>query len=256
MDEFTGRGAPVSEDGLTTVLQTLGVPAANLWAVLAVETSGCGFLSDRRPKILFERHIFHRLTQGHFDSADPDVSAPTPGGYGQGGAHQYLRLQAAIALNRDAALKSASWGLGQIMGGNFAQAGYSDVASMVSDFVHSEDAQLAGMASFVAHSGMKAALQSKNWATFARLYNGPNYAANNYDGNLRVHCAHYETAGTPDVVVRACQAYLNYLGFDTGGIDGVVGRLSTTAARDYQRRHGLAETGHLDAPLLASLEAA
>jgi len=80
-----------------------------IWSVLGVETSGCGFLPDRWPKLLFERHIFHRLTGGRFDAEDPDVSQPTPGGYGRSGAHQYNRLAAAaIALNRGAALQSAS----------------------------------------------------------------------------------------------------------------------------------------------------
>jgi hypothetical protein len=31
-----------------------------LWSVVVVETSGCGFLPDRRPRILFERRILVR----------------------------------------------------------------------------------------------------------------------------------------------------------------------------------------------------
>lgn len=256
MDGFTGSGTPISAPGLERALQALVSPPENLWAVLAVETSGCGFLADRRPKILFERHIFHRLTGGQYDADDPDVSAPTSGGYGAGGANQYFRLQAAISLDREAALKSASWGLGQIMGENFADAGFSDVEAMVDAFITSEDAQLQGMANFVVKSGMAKALAGKQWATFARLYNGPNYAANNYDGNLAVHCAHYETAGCPDVTVRACQAELNYRGFETGGIDGVAGKLSVQAAESFQEKNGIPETGALDDNLLIALTAA
>ena len=199
--------------------------------------------------------MFHRLTNGRFDADDPDVSASTAGGYGQGGANQYVRLQAAISLDRAAALKSASWGLGQIMGENCSAAGYDDVDAMVGDFVGSEDAQLRGMAEFISNSGMGAALAGKHWATFARLYNGPNYAANNYDGNLSVHCSHYETAGCPDVTIRACQVELNYRGYDTGGVDGVAGRLSVAAAQDFQSKAQLPVTGKLDEALLQALTA-
>ena len=113
---------------------------------MAVETSGCGFLPDRRPPILFERHIFHRLTGGRFD--DGDISDQAPGGYGPMGAAQYLRLSRAVALDRTAALQSASWGLGQVMGQNCAMAGYAEVAVMVAAMAASEDAQLTAMAAF------------------------------------------------------------------------------------------------------------
>jgi hypothetical protein len=47
------------------------VGLAEIWAVFSVETSGCGFLTDRRPKILFERHIFSHLTNGRYDAQNP-----------------------------------------------------------------------------------------------------------------------------------------------------------------------------------------
>src|SRR5947209_16997404 len=109
---FQSEATALSADGLNSASAKIGVHAPEIWAVLAVETSGCGFLPDRRPQILFERHIFHRLTGGQFD--DGDISDPAAGGYGPGGAHQYDRLSLALAKDRTAALMSASWGLGQI----------------------------------------------------------------------------------------------------------------------------------------------
>ena len=76
--------------GVAGAADVLSVSAQEVWTVIGVETAGCGFLADRRPQILFERHIFHRLTSGRFD--DGDISDPTPGGYGATGAHQYDRL--------------------------------------------------------------------------------------------------------------------------------------------------------------------
>src|ERR1700736_6171754 len=114
---FQGSAFGLTPDGLASVGSGLGVHAPEIWTVLTVETSGCRFLPDRRPQIFFERHIFHRLTQGRFD--DGDISDPTPGGYGPRGAQQYDRLSKAIAKDRVSALQSASWGIGQIMGQNY-----------------------------------------------------------------------------------------------------------------------------------------
>ena len=90
--EFAGDGLPMSADGLSTGCDRLSVEAADVWTVLTVETKGCGFLPDRRPQILFERHIFHEETKGVYDATAPEVSNASPGGYGPGGAHKYDRL--------------------------------------------------------------------------------------------------------------------------------------------------------------------
>ena len=52
--DFAGTGAPLSETGIKLETERLGVEPAVLWAVLRVETNGCGFLSDRRPQIAAE----------------------------------------------------------------------------------------------------------------------------------------------------------------------------------------------------------
>src|ERR1700742_1985745 len=101
MVEFAAKGSALSSGGLDEAAQAAWIGAPEIWSVLAVETSGCGFLPNRHPKLLFERHIFHRLTDGQFDADDADVSQSTAGGYGPGGAHQYDRLAAAISLDRD-----------------------------------------------------------------------------------------------------------------------------------------------------------
>lgn len=252
MTIFAGTGLPLTQAGIDGAIGALKINAQTLWAVLSVETSGCGFQSDRRPKLLFERHIFHRLTGGKWDAEDPDVSAPTPGGYGDG-AGQYLRLEGAMQLDADAALMSASWGLGQIMGENYKSAGFGSVQGLVNAFVSSEDEQLVGMANFIRYSGAAASLQARDWTTFARRYNGPAYASNHYDGHLALFYAHLMTAGVPDLTVRACQIYLGYQGYSPGPIDGVVGPTTTRAATAFQTAAGLAPTGAVDQVLLAAL---
>ena len=103
---FEGKGRPLTDDGLAQARRALGVDLATLWAVMTVETRGCGFLPSRRPVILFERHIFHRITDGRFDARAPDLSNPRAGGYGAGGEAQHERLARALALDRRAALES------------------------------------------------------------------------------------------------------------------------------------------------------
>jgi N-acetylmuramidase len=139
--DFRGTAVPLLSDGFGQALDILGVAAPEVWTVMAVETGGCGFLSDRRPAILFERHIFHRQTKGAFDTTHPGISAPTAGGY-LGGSAEYGRLAEAVSLNRAAALNSASWGIGQIMGFNAAAAGFQTTDLMVTAMMNGEDAQI------------------------------------------------------------------------------------------------------------------
>jgi hypothetical protein len=107
--DFVGLSKPLSQTALDQAGSIVDIPNAALWAVIHVESSGAGYQPDRRPKILFERHKFHRATSGVFDDSHPDISNPRSGGYGAGGVHQYDRLAQAIGLNRKAALESASW---------------------------------------------------------------------------------------------------------------------------------------------------
>ncbi|HZM28252.1 MAG TPA: N-acetylmuramidase domain-containing protein [Gemmatimonadales bacterium] len=88
---FLGSGRPLSDQGMDLVCDSLSVTESEIWAVLSVETRAFGFLPDRRPLILFERHVFHRLTQGRHSAVHPEISNATPGGY-LGGAAEYKRL--------------------------------------------------------------------------------------------------------------------------------------------------------------------
>src|SRR5262245_45531080 len=108
--EFAGASKPLTQKSLDAAAAIVDINNIAMWAVIQIESSGAGYLPDRRPKILFERHKFHRATGGRFDNSHPDISNRKQGGYGAGGAHQYERLEEALALDRDAALSSASWG--------------------------------------------------------------------------------------------------------------------------------------------------
>lgn len=241
---FQGQGRPLSDEGMDRICNTLGVAEPEVWAVLTVETRGFGFLRDRRPQILFERHIFHRLTEGIHDAGNADISKEKPGGY-VGGPGEYTRLEKAMNLDREAALKSASWGIGQVMGFNHEVAGFADIDAMVTDMVKDENAQLLAMANFIKGNNLAGSLQQQNWESFARGYNGPNFKKNEYDTLLAAAHAKYKIF-LPDLDLRTAQAALVYLGIDPGPIDGLRGNRTRSALIQFQERSGLPETGELD----------
>lgn len=105
---------------------SLGIEVPVLKAVAYVESSGSGFLpSSSKPKVLFEGHVFHRLTGGIYDDEYPNLSYRkwSREKYSGSLAGEWRRLEAACQLNRPAALQSASWGMFQIMGFNYAYCG-------------------------------------------------------------------------------------------------------------------------------------
>lgn len=165
----------------------LGVDVPSIKAVAQIEAPNGGFLASGEPTILFERHIFSRRTAGKFDKSHPAISNPSPGGYGPTSA-QHGRLAQAAALDRTAALESASWGKFQIMGFNHQAAGFMTLQGFINAMYESEGKQLDAFVSFLKNDragALQRALKAADWETFARLYNGPAYAKHNYHGRLR-----------------------------------------------------------------------
>ena len=267
---FPCQAAPLSANGIQSALNQLGIDAATLWAMLHVETGGCGYFASARPQLLFERHKFSELTHGVWDATAPDVSNPVAGGYGAGGDFQYARLGKAYSLNpadpadpsiptdtRTAALQSASWGLGQVLGSNAVSVGFSSVQDMVQAMASSEDGQLQAVVGFIQANNLQTPLQQQNWAAYAERYNGSNYAQNHYDTRLAQAYALFQNPSQlPDLNVRAAQLLLLLHGFNPGGVDGALGPNTLTALHNFQARQQLTFTTGVDASVLAALTAA
>lgn len=174
----------------------LGVPVAAIKAVAEVEAPGSGFLKDGRPRILFERHKFSKHTCGRYDRSHPNISNPKCGGYGKEST-QHARLELASSLDRDAALKSASYGRFQILGENYQQAGFATLQGFINAMFASEADQLEAFCNFVmADKAMHSALKHGDWAAFARRYNGPAYAEHGY--HTRMADAFVKYSSEPD----------------------------------------------------------
>lgn len=255
VENFTGRGNPLTQGGLDHAASGLGVNLPALWSVMTVETRGCGFLPDRRPQILFERHVFHKETKGKFDKTAPDLSNAVAGGYGSGGASQYGRLERAVALDRQAALNSTSWGLGQIMGFNATSAGFADVETMVAAMAQTEDAQLLGLVNFVAKKGLAKYLKNEDWAGFAAGYNGAGYKNRGYDEKLKLAFTRFSVGPLPNLEVRMAQLLLTYQGYKPGSVDGWFGDNTQKAVIRFQKANALPVSGKLDDATLVALSA-
>jgi len=183
---FTGKALDLTPDDVDIVAGYLGIEIAALRAVMAIEAAGRGFDKSRRPTMLFEPHVFWReLGSG----AKRDRAAREGLAYAKWGAQKYpresyTRLSKAVEIDREKALRSASWGLGQVMGFNHKAAGFDSASEMVEAMMHSEGAQLFAMARFMVTNGLHRHLRDKNWAAFARGYNGPGFRKNKYDEKL------------------------------------------------------------------------
>lgn len=173
------------------------VPAIK--AVAEVESRGKGFYASGFPVILFERHIFRKYTQGRYNKTHPHLSGPA-GNYGAAGQNQINKFNEAFKLNPIAAMKSCSWGKFQIMGFNYEICGYEDVGSFVDAMKESEGKHLDAFVEFVIGNGLAIHLRTKNWAAFAKGYNGAGYKKNNYDVKMAKAYARHSAASNATLV--------------------------------------------------------
>lgn len=194
LTNFKGPAKRLDDIDLPKIGALMGVGEDEIHAIIETETSGSGFDSEGRPRILFEPHIFYRLLAGTPEQAKAVAAGLA---YPKWGAQpyphdSYPRLLAAIELNRELALKACSWGLGQIMGENHHTAGYDTVEAMVQAFTEDEEHHLEAMARFIINNHLDDELRAHNWAAFARGYNGPGYAKNGYDKKLAASFAKWQ----------------------------------------------------------------
>lgn len=173
---------------ITKAASELNVQEAWIKAFIQKEVKAAnreGFMSDGiRPTILFERHVFHKLTGGIYSKQYPDISNKTPGGYGKYN-QQHNRLGKAAILNREAALQSASWGLFQIMAFQWKDLGYKSLQAFINDMYKSEAKQLEAFVKFIKWKRIDRHMRANNFQEVARLYNGTGYRKNNYDVDLK-----------------------------------------------------------------------
>ncbi|HEY4101807.1 MAG TPA: N-acetylmuramidase domain-containing protein [Gemmatimonadales bacterium] len=230
---FQGSGRPLTRDGFYTALGSLRIGPAELWAVLTAESGGFGFTADRRPQLHFDATLFHTLTDGQWSASSHDLCEGTDV-TNHGSAGDYRAFDAALDLDEEAAIASASWGIGGIAGFHATSIGFKSPFTMVAEMISAEDAQVRALTRRIAVACADDFLRDHDWTAFARRFK--RRAARHDEFADRLESAYRRaTRVLPDLTIRAAQAALLYAGFDPGPIDGIIGPRTLTALSEYSR---------------------
>lgn len=169
---------------LAAAADMLGCDVPAIQAFASVETGPWGaWLSTGHPAILFERHLFRRLTGGKYDH-DSEISNATPGGYGRA-LDQPDRLIRAKRYDVNAAIMATSWGMFQILGMHHRICGFHGPEAFEASMHESVFHHLHAFVCFIrADERLCKAIVVHDWTTAARRYNGPQHEKHNYAGRL------------------------------------------------------------------------
>lgn len=184
-DVFVNKEAPaVTGADIVDFALRLGCTSKQIRAVAEVESGGSGFDNAGRPKILFERHIFWRRTNGRFGVLA--CSSPKRGGYRE---DSWEKLTMAACLDPDAAFASASWGKFQVMGMHWQALDYRSPIAMAWTMTRSEADHYEALVRYVLHFGLAGAVRRlstnpEDNRAFAEGYNGSGYREFDYHTKL------------------------------------------------------------------------
>lgn len=248
-------------------------PAA-LLAIVECETSGDIFEADgRTPQFLYERHVAYKESakvdkRAEFVAAGlaiPKWSRSTQYKDQGTSAKRLALMKRACAISDEAALASASWGVGQTMGFLAVELGFNSARELVDHMTGSVDGQIDCMIREIKGKHLIDAMNDHNWVRVAKAYNGDGYAANQYDTRMASAYARWvrklatimtpagEMRPTPPeqsltkAAVEEVQTLLDSLGYhEVGTIDGDWGSHTTGAISAFQSHEGLAVSGHYD----------
>ena len=178
-----------------------GIHPAALLAVKLVESGiKSGFLDSGKPQILFEGHVFYKYLKANVKSLDINklcaqyqniVYPKWDKSKYLGGEKEWTRLEQARQINVKYANYSASWGMFQVMGFNYKSCGCESISEFVEKMSESQEQQLRLTLNFFKHSNLIVPLQKRQWATFAKGYNGPSFAKNRYHTKLQAAYSNY-----------------------------------------------------------------
>lgn len=263
---YEGKKTALLPGQMATIAEEYGLMEPHVRTVIQVETSSRAYNSVGWPDFLFEPHKFYQNVpkaklQTAIDQGLAYKSWKGPGSYPKTPQLRVEQFLKAAALDETAAIESASWGLGQIMGSECEEAGYPTPQAMLQAFMDSEEAQIRGMLNLIKKRGLDKDLHNfPNMAAcrhFALRYNGAGYAKNNYHVKLQQAYNRLMSA-TPHLVpakplddvirygdqserVRDLQKTLIALGYDIGksGADADYGPATRRAVVDWKGKHGL-----------------
>jgi len=187
------RRGPLQERDYEEVAEQLGVEPAAMKAVVEIEAgkSHQGFWAEGKPLMNFDLAVFRKMAARHkvnlskYTRSHPAVFArPDISRHGSQQTAVRARFDQALDIDTISAIEGTFWGMFQIGGFNWRQCGTSSPQEFMELMSRSERDQLDLFAEFISRAGLLPALKKKNWAAFARGYNGPGYAARGYHRRL------------------------------------------------------------------------
>lgn len=187
------RSGRLTQKDFEEVAAELGVEVAAIKAVTEIEAGPGhqGFWADGKPLINFDLSMYRKRAarrgvqlNKYTGSHAVIFNRPNTARYGSQQAAQQARLDAAMSIDSISAIEGTFWGMFQIGGFNYDRCGTRSHAEFVELMSRSERDQLELFAEFIRRAGLLPALRAKDWATFARGYNGPSYAARGYHTRL------------------------------------------------------------------------
>lgn len=191
LGRYVNKAAPaITAADMSAAAERLNVSPKHIEMVRKVESNGRSFDDAGRPVILFEPHVFYRLTKG--SAGVTGFSYPKWGDrtYPKSFDGRWTQMADAAAHSETAALESASWGLFQVMGFHWQALGYASVQDFAGRMAVSEAEHLDAMVRFIEKNGLAPALrrckagEPDSCREFARLYNGEGYERNGYHAKM------------------------------------------------------------------------
>lgn len=194
-EDSTSRYDTLTDEDFRKVAEELGVEIAAIKAVVLIEAGAQmkGFWAPGVPVINFDRTMYNRYA----GKATPRIGAKgekVPSGLTGYALREWTQLINARKVNARGANMGTFWGMFQIGGFNYKLCGCETVDEMVKRMSTSEFEQLELFAAFITNAGMLPALKAKNWAAFARKYNGASYAKRGYHTRMAKAYARFKGA--------------------------------------------------------------
>lgn len=172
----------LTDDQVQLLARRYEIPYANLKAVIEVESSGGGYNSDGTLKIQFEPHWFRRLDKDWYKDKE-NITWQANKVSNQ--KKEWEAFNSASKVDLDAAIKSTSTGLMQVMGFHYKLLGFKTPKEMWDYSQQSEMNQLdLGLRFIKSNKRMHRALKNSDFATFAYYYNGSGFKKFNYDTRM------------------------------------------------------------------------
>ena len=175
------RYTKLTDQDFAFVAEELGVEVAAIKAVVLIETNNQmqGFWAPGVPVINFDKVMYNRFRQ-KVASKEGAKGEKVPAGLSGHALREWTQLIDARKVNAQGANMGTFWGMFQIGGFNYKLCGCETVDEFVKLMSESEFRQLELFATFIRKGGMLDDLKKRNWAGFARKFNGPRYAKRGY----------------------------------------------------------------------------